>query len=119
MKSIEKNKRTLNVPLTGRLASVGAPKHTKILSNPELHLSRDPSNPAIKKNLRLKKNTEALTAKQLNEHLDVYISNPKDLPQNNQQLMKINSKKKLKKVKLRKIHDYDADENASEKTYKV
>ena len=76
MKSIEKNKRTLNVPLTGRLASVGAPKHMKILSNPDLHLSRDPSNPAIKKNLRLKKNTEALTTKQLNEHLDVYISNP-------------------------------------------
>ena len=79
MKSIEKNKRTLNVPLTGRLASVGAPKHLKILSNPEIHLTRDSSNPSIKKNLRLKKNTEAYTAKQLNEHLDTYINNQKDL----------------------------------------
>jgi hypothetical protein len=43
MRSIEKNKRTLNVPLTGRLASVGGPKHLRILSDPEMHLIRDPS----------------------------------------------------------------------------
>lgn len=78
MKSIEKNKRTLNVPLTGRLASVGATKPLKIISNPDIHLTRDSSNPTIKKNLRLKKNTEAITARQLNEHLDVYINNQKD-----------------------------------------
>ena len=63
MKSIEKNKRTLNVPLTGRLASVGGPKHLRILSDPDQHLIRDSSNPSIKKNLRLKKNTEALSAR--------------------------------------------------------
>jgi hypothetical protein len=43
MKSIEKNKRTLNVPLTGRLASVGGPNHLRILSDPDMHLIRDPS----------------------------------------------------------------------------
>jgi hypothetical protein len=36
-------------------------------------------------------------------------------------MAKINSKKKLRRVKLRKVHnaEHDIDENASEKTYKV
>lgn len=60
MKSIEKNKKTLNVPLTGRLAGQKAPH---IYSEPELLVRDSSTNPVTKRNLRLKKNTNLLASK--------------------------------------------------------
>ena len=57
MKSIEKNKKTLNVPLTGRLASIGVQKLPNVSSEADLSVRNPQQNPPSKRQLKLKKST--------------------------------------------------------------